>query len=138
MAKCEICGSNIMGESHRIETDGAIMIVCGRCSRLGRPAREAIPAQVPARGPSETTMHVYRRQATVVPDDELVLREDYASVLRKAREVAGLTQEQLGMKVNEKSSVVGKLESGKLKPSEALAKKLEHLMKIRLFEKDGM
>jgi ribosome-binding protein aMBF1 (putative translation factor) len=32
---------------------------------------------------------------------------------------------------------VGKLESGKLKPSVALAKKLEHLMKIRLFETDS-
>jgi putative transcription factor len=137
MAKCEICGSNIMGESHRIEIDGAIMVVCGRCSRLGRPVREAIPAQIPGRGPSETTMHVYRKAATVVPDDELVLREDYAAVLRKARESSGLTQEQLGMKLNEKSSVVGKLESGKLKPSVALAKKLEHLMKIRLFETEA-
>ena len=136
MAKCEICGSNIMGESHRIEIDGAIMTVCGRCARLGKPAREVIPAQVPARGPADTVMHVYRRAAAVVPDDELVLREDYASVLRKARESSGLTQEQLGMKLNEKSSVVGKLESGKLKPSVALAKKLEHLMKIRLFETD--
>jgi putative transcription factor len=137
MAKCEICGSNIIGESHRIEIDGAIMVVCGRCSRLGRPVREAIPVSAPARGPSETTMHIYRRPAAVVPDEELVLREDYAAVLRKARETSGLTQEQLGMKVNEKSSVVGKLESGKLKPSVALAKKLEHLMKIRLFETDS-
>ena len=82
-------------------------------------------------------MHIYRRPAAVVPDEELLLREDYAAVLRKARETSGLTQEQLGMKLNEKSSVVGKLESGKLKPSVALAKKLEHLMKIRLFETDS-
>jgi putative transcription factor len=134
MAKCEICGSNIMGESHRIEIDGAIMVVCGRCSRLGRPAREALPTPTINRGPSDPVMHVYRRAAAVVPDEALILREDYAAVLRKARETSGLTQEQLGMKLNEKSSVVGKLESGKLKPSVALAKKLEHLMKIRLFE----
>ena len=137
MAKCEICGSNIMGESHRIEVDGALMTVCGKCARLGRPVREAIPASPMSRSPSEATMHVYRRPAAMVPNDELVLREDYAAVLRKAREVSGLTQEQLGMKLNEKSSVVGKLESGTLKPSVPLAKKLEHLMKIRLFETDS-
>jgi len=123
-----------MGESHRIETDGAIMVVCGRCARLGRPVREAMPVSTGPRGPSEATMHIYRRPDAAVPDDELVLREDYAAVLRKAREASGLTQEQLGMKVNEKSSVMAKLESGKLKPSVALAKKLEHLMRIRLFE----
>jgi putative transcription factor len=100
MAKCEICGSNIMGESHRIEVDGAVMTVCGRCSRLGRPAKEIVPISVASRSPSEGTMHVYRRPAAVVPDDELVLREDYAAVLRKARESSGLTQEQLGMKLN--------------------------------------
>ena len=137
MAKCEICGSNIMGESHRIEVDGAIMVVCGRCSRLGRPAKDIVPPPTAPRSPSEGTMQVYRRPAAVVPDDELVLREEYASILRKARESMGLTQEQLGMKLNEKSSVVGKLESGKLKPSVSLAKKLEHLMKIRLFETDS-
>jgi putative transcription factor len=137
MAKCEICGSSIAGESHRIEVDGAIMTVCGRCSRLGKPAREVTPVAPTPLSPSETALHVYRRPAAVVPDDELVLREDYAAVLRKAREASGLTQEQLGMKLNEKSSVVGKLESGKLKPSVALAKKLEHLMKIRLFETDS-
>jgi putative transcription factor len=137
MAKCEICGSNIMGESHRIEVDGAVMIVCGRCSRLGRPAKEEAPVSAAPRGPSESTMRIYRKPAAVVPDDELVLREDYATVLRKAREAAGLTQEQLGMNINEKSSVVAKLESGRLKPSVALAKKLEHLMKIRLFETES-
>ncbi len=137
MAKCEICGSNIMGESHRIEVDGAVMIVCGRCSRLGRPARDAVTIPSAPQAPSESTMRVYRRPAAVIPDDELVLREDFAAVIRKAREASGLTQEQLGMKLNEKSSVVGKLESGKLKPSVTLAKKLEHLMKIRLFEADS-
>ncbi|HVP24301.1 MAG TPA: multiprotein bridging factor aMBF1 [Conexivisphaerales archaeon] len=137
MAKCEICGSKIMGESHRIVVDGAIMNVCGRCSRLGKPARETTPVAAAQRSPSEAVMQVYRRPAAMVPDDQLVLREDYSAVLRKAREASGLTQEQLGMKLNEKSSVVGKLESGKLKPSVALAKKLEHLMKIRLFETES-
>jgi putative transcription factor len=69
-----------------------------------------------------------------MPEEELSVREDYPSILRAAREAMGLTQEQLGMKVNEKSSVIAKLESGKLKPSIPLAKKLEHVMKVHLVE----
>jgi len=123
-----------VGEGFRVVVDGANMRVCSRCSRLGRPARDETPPTLPQKMSTNTVMQVYRKPVAVVPDDELVIREDYALVIRKAREAAGLTQEQLGMKVNEKSSVIGKLESGKLKPSVQLAKKLEHLMKIRLFE----
>jgi putative transcription factor len=134
MAKCEICGSNIMGDPFKVEIDGAVMRVCGRCSRLGRPVKEPLAPVPTAKTSSEGAMPVYRRPAAVVPDEELVIREDYSAVIRKARESAGLTQEQLGMKVNEKSSVIAKLESGKLKLSVPLAKKLENIMKIRLFE----
>lgn len=45
----------------------------------------------------------------------------------------GLSQEELGMKINEKPSVIHHLETGSMKPSDALARKLEHYLKIQLF-----
>jgi putative transcription factor len=133
MAKCEVCGANIPGDPLRIDIDGAIMLVCVKCSRLGRPAKQPF-SPLPARTVSFQIPGHLRKSAGIMPEEELSVREDYPSILRAAREAMGLTQEQLGMKVNEKSSVIAKLESGKLKPSIPLAKKLEHVMKVHLVE----
>src|SRR5579885_3138549 len=122
-SKCEVCGVNIASESFIVEIDGAILSVCSKCAKLGKPAKV-------------TPMHEsVTHSSTFDSEEELVVREDFATVLRNARESMHLTQEQIGMKINEKSSVIAKLESGKMKPSIALAKKLEHVMKIRLLER---
>jgi putative transcription factor len=63
---------------------------------------------------------------------ELVL--DYGQVIRKARETMQLSQEDLGRKIAEKTSVLQKLEGGRLVPPEALVQKLERTLKIRLVQ----
>jgi len=62
----------------------------------------------------------------------LELRFDYNKMIKQAREKLGLSQEQLGHKINEKPSVIKLLESGKLKPDDLLARKIEHALKLRL------
>ncbi len=62
-----------------------------------------------------------------------MLREDFSSVIKNARESLGITQEELGRKINEKPSMIGHLENGSMKPDDILAKKLEHFLKIHLF-----
>jgi putative transcription factor len=64
--------------------------------------------------------------------EELELKEDYYKVIKQAREKLGLSQEALGRKINEKPSVIKLLESGKLKPDNMLARKLEHALKVQL------
>jgi len=44
----------------------------------------------------------------------------------------GLSHEELGTKLGEKASVIRKIEQGKLKPDNVLARKLEHFLKIKL------
>lgn len=130
MAKCEVCGGNIYGDAVRVDIDGAILLVCSKCAKLGKPVKESMFPSVLS-NPSRKETGV----TSIVIGDDLTIRADFASVIKGAREAMGLTQEQLGMKINEKSSVIAKLESGKLKPSIQLAKKLEHIMKIKLLEK---
>ncbi len=123
--KCELCGATIHGRAQMVEVDGAILHVCDRCARFGKkvvpspqpPARRSVPA---ARGP--------------MFDENLVVTEDYHVLIKRAREALGLTQEELGRKLGEKTSVISKLETGKLKPSIPLARKIEHVLKIKILE----
>jgi putative transcription factor len=58
--------------------------------------------------------------------------EGYDSKIRQVREKLGLSHEELGKKINEKSSVLRKLETGKMTPNNMLVTKLEHALKIKL------
>ena len=43
-----------------------------------------------------------------------------------------LSHEDLGLKINEKASVLRHIESGKMAPDNQLASKLEHMLRIQL------
>jgi putative transcription factor len=146
---CELCGSNIRGEVQAVNIDGGMFRVCNNCSKLGTAARVAKPpVNRPARSSSNysgfsTPSRNFSKPRTSTPppsasgpfyqDEEMMLREDYSKVIRNAREKLGMTQDELGMKINEKPSGISHLENGSMKPSDALAKKLEHFLKIQLF-----
>ncbi len=146
---CEVCGSNIRGEPQVVNLDGGVFRVCNSCSRLGTPARIQRPTG-PARasGSSSSTSPMGGMQrgapsrlgnspppspAFAYSDQDLVLREDYSAAIKNSRELLGITQEELGHKINEKPSMVSHLENGTMKPDDSLARKLEHVLKIRLF-----
>ena len=63
---------------------------------------------------------------------ELELAPDWGHRVRLAREALGWNPEELGKRLNEKKSVVLKIESGTLHPPDSLVRKLEHLLKVRL------
>lgn len=65
--------------------------------------------------------------------EDMTLREDYSKMIKSARELLGITQEELGRRINVKPSVISHLEVGSMKPDDVLAKKLEHFLKIELF-----
>jgi putative transcription factor len=68
--------------------------------------------------------------STVQISQEVV--EDYANVIRVAREKMGLTLEDLGKKVAERASLLKHIENGKVEPNNQLANRLEHVLKITL------
>ena len=123
--KCELCGATIYGRGQTVEVDGAILRVCDRCARFGK---KVVPRPTPTvrRGTVVTRKPMF--------DGNLVVSEGYHTLIKKAREALGLTQEELGRKLGEKTSVISKLETGKLKPSIPLAKKIEHVLKIKILE----
>ena len=63
---------------------------------------------------------------------ELELAPDWGRKVRIARETLGWNPEELGKRLNEKKSVVLKIETGTMHPPDELVRKLEHLLKVRL------
>ena len=58
--------------------------------------------------------------------------EGYGDLIRRARERMGLTQEELGMKLGEKASVIRKLEREELVPDRRLAEKIKRVLRIEV------
>jgi putative transcription factor len=60
---------------------------------------------------------------------------DYPKVIREARMARDWKQEVLAARLNERESVIAKLENGTMRPNDALIKKLEKELNIKLMEK---
>lgn len=68
------------------------------------------------------------------PLKELAVVEGYSRIVSQAREAAGLTRAELARKLLIFENVVERIEEGKLKPSEDVARKLETALKITIIE----
>lgn len=62
------------------------------------------------------------------------IASDYDQRIRQAREREGLSQEDLAKKLNEKASLIRKLERSDILPSDSVRKKLERHLDISLVE----
>ena len=67
-------------------------------------------------------------------DEMEELAGDYDERIRAAREQEGLSQEDLAGSLNEKASLIRKLERGDVLPSDDVQKKLERRLDISLSE----
>jgi putative transcription factor len=65
--------------------------------------------------------------------DEMILDPEFPKVIRDARNKKGITHDQLGQKINEKVTLLKKVETGTIKPDDTLSKKLERFLGIKLY-----
>lgn len=125
---CELCGKPLTG-GVRVKLEGSIVTACRGCATLGETIDE--PRQeAPKRQAEPKPKKKPERRAE--PEYDVV--EDSGSLVRRAREKSGLTQEELGKAVNEPHSLIHRIESGKLEPSLMVARKLEKKLKITLLK----
>lgn len=113
-------------------------MVCGNCTKLGRVigggvVRTPNPVQTSFRSAGGPTAPPPPSSHPTGREPEYEIDPQYNVKIRQAREKMGLSQDQLGMMLNEKPSVVRMVETGKLKPDPMLARKFMHLLKIDLF-----
>jgi putative transcription factor len=111
--------------------------VCGECSKHGKIVLEEKPQPAMQRitltkHKSSTTLKIQQKKAPETRLTSFELAEDFSAKIKQAREKLGLSHEDLGRKLNEKVSVLRKIETGKMTPNDVLTKKLEHELKIKL------
>jgi putative transcription factor len=120
-----MCGKEANLVKARIE--GTVLELCEQCAKFGEiiSKPEIRSKEIPAPRP----VFVPKRKEIVQ-----MITSDYAQKVRNAREKLGLTQEEFAKKLNEKWSIMQKIESGQFKPSIDLARKLERVLGIELIE----
>lgn len=135
---CELCGAEVP-RTRDVAIEGTVLSVCGNCAKFGDAVMASsvrrttmpplISERLDARKRRLTPRDVY---AEAGPEE---LTEDFAERIRRARESRGWRQADLGAKINEKASVIAKLESGTMTPNDALVRKLEKELGIKLKER---
>ncbi|CAG0988207.1 MAG: multiprotein bridging factor aMBF1 [Candidatus Methanoperedens sp.] len=132
--ECEICGTDIKGNSIRVIVEGTVLDVCSKCAHYGKPQDKWTPVSRKM-APTERVIVTHRpkRDAFDKLEDEIL--PDYARVIKKARESQGLTIEDLASKMMEKATLIRKIEREELVPEDTVRKKLETTLNIKLTER---
>lgn len=133
--ECEICGKPVPEHNPiRAKIEGSVMIVCKECSKLGKiqkaPRKPKFVQQKNKQQKNKPKRNYSRNDE---PSEELI--EDFDFAIRKARESRDWSREVLGKKINERVSVITRIETGKMTPDIKLTKKLEKALDIKLLEK---
>ena len=134
MIACEMCGKKV-SNLKTVLIEGSMLNVCPNCARFGKPVKPEIAATSVEIAQRLELREKRLRTKNVFENIENELVDDYARKIRNARTKMNLTPEELGKKINEKKTIITKIESGSMKPDESLIKKLEITLNIKLMEK---
>ncbi|MCW7071488.1 TIGR00270 family protein [ANME-1 cluster archaeon ex4572_4] len=151
MTQCEICGAEIKGGRAGlcIKIGSSELRVCKSCARHGTVVETETWREKSGKDKKQQTAVVgagkraeaERRQDSRLYekmehdlDAEAELAEDYGQRIKKAREKAGLKQAAFAQKINEKQSLLRKIEREEVLPSEAVRRKIERSLNISLSE----
>lgn len=130
--RCEVCGRKIYGKPYRALIEGAKLTVCIECSKHGTIVKEEVkPKKIISKPKVSLASKTQKAQEKSI-DTSMELVEDFDQKIREGREKLGLSHEELGKKINEKVSLLRKVETRKIKPDNKLATKLEYTLKIKL------
>ena len=129
---CELCGQECKGCKPAL-VDGVRMMLCPDCIRHGEGVEEITRTSsgVP-RGILQRTRRSSRKDIYEKMEKELVA--DYSEVIKGARKKKGLSREELGFRIGERTVTISKIENGDLRPSDKMVEKLEKELGIHLME----
>ncbi|MDS0478009.1 multiprotein bridging factor aMBF1 [Natrinema sp. 1APR25-10V2] len=151
MVQCEMCGAETSSPK-TIKVEGAKLDVCSNCTDFGTEVKQTSTSSTSTKystgssssssggggqsssssaGSTSSGGSSQRRRSDMFDDmDELAT--DYDDRVRNARESKGLSQSDLANELNEKASLIRKIERGDTLPSDRVQSKLENYLEIEL------
>jgi putative transcription factor len=148
MPQCEMCGAETSSLT-TTKVEGAELELCDDCSDFGTEVRttsssgstkySTSSSDGSSSGDSSSTGSSSggSSRRTDMFDDMDEVATDYDQRIRQARESEELSQEDLANGLNEKASLIRKLERGDVLPSDGVKRKLERRLDISLTEGSG-
>jgi len=128
--ECELCGR--VCDCRPAMVDGVKMMLCPGCMRHGKVV------QTPAAPPSGQKPVLGRikkpKVKDVYKDMDKELISNWNGIIKNAREKKGLSREELGFRIGERTVTISKIENGELRPSDKIVGKLEKELEIKLLE----
>ncbi len=134
---CEMCGAEVP-KLRKMTIESSNLDVCQNCAKFGKDntvtkgGEDSITTTTIDKRLQRREKRLKTKDVFEASKKELAL--DYPNRIGKARASMGLSQGELGKKINEKKSVVAKLETGNMVPDDKLVKKLERALDISLME----
>lgn len=119
MSKCELCGEEA-DSTTKVKIEGAKMKVCGSCEEIG----ETIETKKKTKSKKKERSRKRNNET---------LANDYGEKIKQARESRELSIKELADQLNEKNSVLKKVEREELKPDKSLAQKISGELDIEIY-----
>jgi len=129
--QCELCGRDCNGRPATVE--GVSMMLCPDCLKQhGTSIKEPVEQSSVINRPLGRIKRPQVKDVYKDMNKELV--SGWNELIRNARKKKGLSREELGFKIGERTVTIGKIENGDLRPSDSVVKKLEKELCIILIE----
>ena len=106
----------------KVEIEGTILEVCEDCSKYGELV-ETKPVRI-----------VKVRRKSKLEEKETVFVDNYGKKIIEARKNINLTREEFAKKINEKESVIKRVEKEEMMPDDKLTERIERFLGIKLKE----
>ena len=124
---CELCGAQIGDKGITVSYEGSIITVCNSCyNKIKKHA--AIINNIPKKIKDKNIQKKQQKLDNV----ELEIVDDYYKIIKNAREMLGMNQQELAQKLKVSENIIKRFESGKLKPTISKARQLEKILNVKL------
>lgn len=127
MTECEVCGAEIKGAAQYVVIGDSKLRVCKACAHYGTVVVENKNVRA---GPVVHPKANSRLYEQMNHDLEVEVEEDYGRKLKEAREKAGLKQTELANRINEKQSLLRKIENEEIVPSDEVMRKIKRVLNL--------
>lgn len=131
---CDLCGKE--GQLYQVRIENTLMTVCDSCKSYGEVIRRLPTAkekEQAAKG-KEREATEYEHKVSAAPRGEVLLlvRPDYAKIIKAAREKLDLKQEEMAKRLRIRESQLHKYETGSHAPDIETARVIEKTLKVKL------